>query len=184
MFERNGVKQGNTAEKLGHPVRITLDDGASLRGRIMVGKMRSVDDELNNDSRFISFEPYRGDQMMLSKSSIRSLSVTNIPKASQLQGRMHKNKADFDPYVVLGVAHGADVDVVRTAYHNLAKSYHPDRYASQDLPDEILEYACEMLGRINLAYNEIKAIHEQALRAAVVQKPKRANFNQAPVVHA
>jgi len=183
MFERNHINQANGSEKDGHPVRITLDDGSTLRGRMMVAKTRCVNDELNGEGRFISFEPYRGDQLLLSKASIRSLSVTNVPKASQLQRRNIKN-ADFDPYEVLGVAHGASLEVVRAAYHKLAKAYHPDRYASQDLPDEILEYACEMLGRINLSYNELKEIHAQELLREKVRKSKRANFNQAPFAHA
>jgi len=183
MFERNHIIQGNGIEKEAHPVRITLDDGSMLRGRMMVAKTRAVTEELNSEGRFVSFEPYRGDHLLLAKASIRSLSVTNIPKASQLQGRKLK-KGEFDPYAVLGVAHGADMDAVRSAYHKLAKTYHPDRYAHQDLPDEILEYACDMLGRINLSYNELKESHALALRREEMRKAKRANFNQAPYISA
>ena len=164
MFERNSIDGGAGAEKKAQPVHITLDDGSLLRGRIKVRASRTINQELNADGRFVVFEPYRGDQMLLAKTAIRSLSVTNVPKASQLQGRGF-DKTDFDPYAVLGVAHGAGQEIIRAAYHRLAKTYHPDRYAHQDLPDEILEYASSMLRRINLAYGELSEANGQGAKA-------------------
>ena len=175
MFERNVIDQGTCTEKKAHPVHITLDDGSKLRGRMMVSKTRSINQELNMDGRFVVFEPYRGDQMLLAKTAIRSLSVTNVPKASQLQGRRLSGQ-DFDPHAVLGIAHGAAHEIVRSAYHNLAKAYHPDRYASQDLPDEIMEYAGSMLRRINLAYAELSEQQLHDARHQDAKQPARANF--------
>ena len=80
---------------------------------------------------------------------------------------------------MLGVAHGAKRDVVRAAYHKLAKAYHPDSYASKDLPDEIVEYACSMLGRINLAYQELSEMPGQEARRQEASKTARANFGQS-----
>ena len=172
MFERNHVKQDATGEKQHLPVQILLDDGSTLRGRIAISRSRTIHDELNDNGGFVVFEPFRGDQLLLAKGSIRSVSVTNVPKASQLEGRTAK-RGGFDPYVVLGLAHGADHDAVRSAYHKLAKAYHPDRYAHQELPDEILEYSCEMFGRINLAYNELNELHQQQV-ALMAQQPAGA----------
>ncbi len=175
MFERNAVDQGAGLEKKGHPVHVILDDGSKLRGRIMVAKTRTIKQELNSEGRFVVFEPYRGDQMLLAKGSIRSLSVTNVPKASQLEGRDFRQK-DFDPHAVLGVAHGASHELVRSAYHKLVKAYHPDRYASHDLPDEILEYASAMLQRINLAYASLSEMDKQSAPQQAAQQYERAHF--------
>ena len=36
----------------------------------------------------------------------------------------------MDPYKVLGVSPSATDDEIKTAYRNLVKKYHPDRYAN------------------------------------------------------
>lgn len=56
-----------------------------------------------------------------------------------------------DPYKVLGVSPNATEDEVKTAYRNLAKKYHPDKYAGTDLAD----LATEKMQEINEAYDTI-----------------------------
>ena len=40
-----------------------------------------------------------------------------------------------DPYEVLGVPRGADREMVKAAYRELAKKYHPDQYSGSPLAD-------------------------------------------------
>lgn len=54
-----------------------------------------------------------------------------------------------NPYEVLGVRQGASLDEVRQAYRELAKKYHPDRYADNPLRD----LAEEKMREINEAYD-------------------------------
>jgi curved DNA-binding protein CbpA len=57
----------------------------------------------------------------------------------------------MDPYKVLGVSPSATDAEIKTAYRNLAKKYHPDRYKGHDLE----ELAGEKLKQINEAYDTI-----------------------------
>lgn len=57
-----------------------------------------------------------------------------------------------NPYVVLGVAPGADLDTVRAAYRTLVKAYHPDRHMAEGTPPEFIRVAEDRMAAINAAY--------------------------------
>lgn len=57
-----------------------------------------------------------------------------------------------DPYTVLGVSRDASDDEIKKAYRDLARKYHPDRYASN--PD-LASVASEKMKEINAAYDAI-----------------------------
>ncbi len=59
-----------------------------------------------------------------------------------------------DPYKVLGVQPTASDDEVKKAYRDLARKYHPDKYADTDLAD----LASEKMKEVNAAYEEIQKI--------------------------
>ena len=56
-----------------------------------------------------------------------------------------------DPYKVLGVSRSASDDQIKSAYRELAKKYHPDRYNDNPLSD----LAAEKMQEINQAYDQI-----------------------------
>ena len=61
-----------------------------------------------------------------------------------------------DPYVILGVSHGASDAEVKTAYRRLMSRHHPDKLASRGLPEDTLRRAKERVREIRGAYDTIK----------------------------
>lgn len=59
-----------------------------------------------------------------------------------------------DPYKILGVSPTATDDEVKKAYRELARKYHPDKYAGTDLAD----LASEKMKEVNAAYEEIQSM--------------------------
>ena len=56
-----------------------------------------------------------------------------------------------DPYEILGVSRTASDEEIKTAYRNLARKYHPDKYSDNPLSD----LAQEKMQEINEAYDTI-----------------------------
>ncbi len=60
----------------------------------------------------------------------------------------------MDPYKVLGVHMNSTDEEIKKAYRDLARKYHPDKYADTDLA----ELAAEKMKEINAAYEEINRL--------------------------
>ncbi len=60
----------------------------------------------------------------------------------------------MNPYDVLGVASDASDEEIARAYKKLAKRYHPDLHPGDAA-------AAEQMGRVNRAYDDIKAMRQQ-----------------------
>ena len=67
-----------------------------------------------------------------------------------------------DPYQVLGVSRNADENEIKTAYRELAKKYHPDKYADSPLK----ELAEEKMREVNAAYDEIMKIRRDSSKSS------------------
>ena len=60
-----------------------------------------------------------------------------------------------DPYVVLGLAPGADLAEVRRVYRLLVAEHHPDRLIAKGVPEELLSVATARMAAVNRAYERI-----------------------------
>jgi hypothetical protein len=149
MFERNRID--NVPETTSVPVEIAFADGTVAKGKLHTPMGKTVVDALNGGGGFVEFEPYGGERSYVAKAQLASVKLVGVPKAPTLNGRL-KDADGFDPYAVLRVAEGAGRDEVRQAYFALAKVYHPDRYATAELPEEVREYLSAMARRINAAH--------------------------------
>ena len=60
-----------------------------------------------------------------------------------------------DPYIVLGLAPGAERSEVKRVYRLLVAEHHPDRLIAKGVPEELIDVATARMQAINLAYNKI-----------------------------
>lgn len=137
-------------------VSVTLAGGQTLRGTLFVPKTKSLMEELNRGEAFVEFESYDGTRMFIARTNIASVKEFSIPRVDQLEKKVDMF-GQFDAHQVLGISTTADKATVRHAYLNLAKTYHPDRFAQMDLPKEVFEYLSAVATRVNLAYSELRS---------------------------
>ena len=162
MFDRS---KGDTIDTSGVSVVLTLTDGAELKGRLAVPTGRSMAEILNGTAQFVEFEEYAGARMHLAKHAIGHIRLASPPRG---QGLARMRDADgFDPHAILGLPLGAPFENVRAAYLGKAKTYHPDRYANAELPDEVKRYLEDMARRINAAFSALEEPHQQSRQNAV-----------------
>jgi DnaJ-domain-containing protein 1 len=165
MFDRNKTDSGLQLTVV--PAEVTLDDGRTLKGRFIMSAARTLYDLLNGEGQFLEFEPYGGERSWFAKSSLKNVKLVNVPNASVLGQRI---KDADDPYQILGLPIDAPFEDVRKAYHRLAMTYHPDRYATAVLPNEVREYLANMARRVTTAY----ALLEDAQHVVKQTAVKRA----------
>lgn len=115
-----------------------------------------LNDALNNPDRFLDIIDGEGQQQFIAKSSIQKVVVVDPPNAKLNQQRRTSDQLHFDPHAVLGVESAISKEELRIAYIALVKTYHPDRFANLDLPQEMKDYAAAMQARINMAYDQLK----------------------------
>ena len=120
-----------------------------------------MSDALNGTAAFIEFEPYGGERAFLAKAQLASVQLVGVPKAATCPRRTRDGDR-FDPHAILGVAANAGWEEIRQAYRKLAKSYHPDRYASAELPVEVQDYLAAMARRVNAAYAALEVPRQAA----------------------
>ncbi len=63
--------------------------------------------------------------------------------------------AEPDPYDVLGVEPGTDIETIRRAWRQLVRESHPDRMMARGVPEEAVKLAEKRLIAINRAWEEI-----------------------------
>ena len=61
-----------------------------------------------------------------------------------------------DPYTVLGVKLNDDFEIIRAAWRDLVRTYHPDRMIARGLPEEAINLAEKRIIQINKAYEIVK----------------------------
>jgi DnaJ-domain-containing protein 1 len=135
--------------------KVTFGDGKSLVVSVKLPMSGKLTDAFNNAESFIDVIAGDGSQQVINKAFVAKAEAFEPPKASLNQQRRSSDKSGFDAYAVLGIAKTATPEEMRHAYVTLVKAYHPDRFASLDLPQEMKDYAAAMQARINMAYQQL-----------------------------
>jgi hypothetical protein len=166
MFERNRI---DNADQGFVTVELTTDGGLTMTGKIAMPAGRAVLEHLNGSANFLEFEAFDGDRRYLAKSALREVKQISVPRAANLNQRL-RDLDGFDPYAILGVDRTATWEDTRAAFHRLAKIYHPDRYATAELPEEVKTYLYSMARRVNAAYAALEAMHDQRKQVAQLRQ--------------
>ena len=166
MFERNNVD--SQPEQTAIAIEARLDDGRILKGKVAIPMHKTVYDVLNGTGVFLDFEPFEGERQFIAKASLRTVKLLAVGRGPNLQSRL-RDMDGFDPHAILGLGHSATWDDVRTAYHRLAKTYHPDRYSNAELPQEVADYLASMARRVNAAFAALEAPHVATKQATVAR---------------
>jgi hypothetical protein len=159
MFERG---KGERAEGP-VAVEITLEDGRTLQGKLIVPAGRSLTEILNGSLAFVEFQPTGAERMFIAKTAVQCVTPTNVPPAPDLWAGPTQGDG-FDPYAILGIDPSSTREHAREAYLRLAKAYHPDRYAAIEMPREVRDYLAIMVRRINAAHDALQAKERHAAK--------------------
>lgn len=68
---------------------------------------------------------------------------------------LRANRAEADPWAVLGVNRDMSNDELKAAYRKLVRENHPDALTAQGMPEEFVQVANERLAGINDAWDRI-----------------------------
>jgi DnaJ domain len=145
----------STAQSQRALAKITLTDGKSQIVSVKLPMSGKLTDAFNNTEAFIDIISGDGTQQVINKAIVARAEAADPPRAGLNQQRRSSDKSGFNPYAVLGIEKSASAEEMRNAYLALVKTYHPDRYASLDLPQEMKDYAAAMQARINMAYQQL-----------------------------
>ncbi|MDG1530922.1 MAG: TerB family tellurite resistance protein [Paracoccaceae bacterium] len=87
----------------------------------------------------------------LSDMAFRALRARFVPDAAP------------DPYTVLGLNEGADIEQIRIAWREAVRENHPDRMMARGVPKEAVKLAERRLIAINRAWEEIQMLQKQGV---------------------
>ena len=153
-------RQAEYRSKKKELLHVELFNGSEFEAYLFLAQDERMSDLLNDNRKFLPFEHLEcGATKLVAKEAISV--ITPKDKASR---RVKDNGMKSEnPYRVLGVAPGADFEEVKRHYKEKAREYHPDRFSNDQVPVEMIEFANQMMSRINQAFQEIRSERKEEL---------------------
>ena len=134
------------------PAILELIDGKRLSVMVITPRAQiKMAELLNRPNPFLEVETRNGDRLNIAKTALKTVKEIDLKNAQVAELKADKSSF-FDPLKALGLKEGASEIDIRSAYLNLVRRYHPDRFAALNPPDEIEVYLEAMLKRLNAAY--------------------------------
>ncbi|MEM7662600.1 MAG: J domain-containing protein [Pseudomonadota bacterium] len=135
-------------------VSVRMLDGATLRGALLPGNNGTLESALSKGSPFLEFVSTNGQRNFLAKHQIAYVEPVEPLKKLVLTP---KSSRFVDAFSLLGLERPCSLADAKAAYHAKARLYHPDVFAGQPLPDEVLRYVTDMFRQVNTAFTEVRS---------------------------
>jgi DnaJ domain len=136
-------------------VNLTFADGKNAMVSVKLSITGKLNETLNNQDQFLDVISGTGEAYLIAKSHVVKVEIVDPPQPKLNQQRRSADRTQFNPWAVLGIESSVSKEDLRHAYLTLVKTYHPDKFANYELPQEMKDYAAAMLARINLAYEQV-----------------------------
>jgi len=137
-------------------VSVRMLDGATIRGGLMqTQSATSLEGVLSKETPFLEFISKEGQRKFIAKHQIAYVEPVEPLRKPVLVNP--KDSRYTDAFSMLGLNRSCTFDEAKTAFHRLAKQYHPDNYSGLELPDEVRRYVNDMFRQINTAFTEVRA---------------------------
>ncbi len=137
-------------------VSVRMLDGATIRGGLVqTQSANSLEGVLSKDTPFLEFISKDGQRKFILKNQIAYVEPVEPLRKPVLANP--KDTRYINAFAMLGVKNDCSFDEAKTAFHRLAKQYHPDNYSDIELPEEVKRYVNDMFRQINTAFTEVRA---------------------------
>ena len=145
-------------------VSVRMLDGATIRGRLVQTQTAtSLEGILSKDTPFLEFISKDGQRKFILKNQIAYVEPVEPLKKPVLTSP--NDRRYVDAFTLLNIKQDSTFNDAKTAYHRLAKQYHPDNYSGIELPEEVERYVTDMFRQINTAFTEVRAEIQDASSA-------------------
>jgi len=135
-------------------VSVRTLDGATLRGVLVPGSNGTLESALSKGTPFLEFISKNGQRKFLAKHQIAYVEPVEPLKKLDLTP---KSSRFIDAFALLGLERPCTLADAKAAYHAKARLYHPDVFAGQTLPEEVLRYVTDMFRQVNTAFTEVRS---------------------------
>lgn len=135
-------------------VSIRMLDQAVIRGSLLKGSNATIESVLSKETPFLEFISKDGQRKFISKHQIAYVEPVEPLKKPVLKP---VDPRFVDAFTLLGVPKSCTLQDAKLAYHAKAKTYHPDAFSGQILPEEIERYITDMFRQINTAFTEVRS---------------------------